>query len=91
MISANVSAHLRAWQQYAHGLRECLRHSSRQLSQAREAKALLKAQLDSTRLLLQECERQRDEALAVVDELNAEIQTRHGQNAGGACAGSARR
>jgi hypothetical protein len=79
--SANFSTHLLAWERYAHGLRACLRQSSQQLSEARQTSEVLNAQLDSMRMLVEEYERERDDALAVVAELNAEIQTLYHRNA----------
>jgi hypothetical protein len=80
-ISGNFSSYLAAWERYAHGLRACLRHSSQQLLEARHSKEVVDAQLDSMRILLEQCERQRDEALAVVDQLNTELQSVSDANA----------
>lgn len=80
-ISANFSSYLLAWQRYAHRLRASLRQSSQQLLEARQISDLLNAQLDSMRMLMQEYERQRDDAPAVVAHLNEEIQTLYHRNA----------
>ena len=81
-ISANFSTHPRAWERYARRLRACVQQASRQLLEARQTSDLLSAQLDSMRMLPQECERQRDEALREAAQLNAEIQTLyHGKSA----------
>lgn len=85
-ICANFTRQLQAWRRYAHELRNCLRQSSHQLSEARQARELLNAQLDSVRMLLVEYERQRDEALAVVDQLDSEIQALHSRNVDDAAA-----
>ena len=51
IISANLSRHLQAWERYVNGLGACLRQSSQQLSEARQTKELLAAQLDTMQIL----------------------------------------
>jgi chromosome segregation ATPase len=71
---------LQAWERYAGGLTACLRQSAQRLLESRQTSEVLKAQLDSIRMLLVQCERERDAALAELDQLNAEIQASYSQN-----------
>ncbi len=52
------STQLQAWERYARGLRACWRQSSQRLVEARQTSEVLKAQLQSIRMLLEQCERQ---------------------------------
>jgi hypothetical protein len=47
--------------------------------EARQTSEVLKAQLESIRMLLEQCERQRDVALAELVQLNTEIQASYSQ------------